>query len=239
MADISRGYQDIQARLDGLQKLEDQILEKLAQQSELIGRNFTRYWNFEMQRLEAECPSTFWLATHGRDALNLKDWVTQQYRLYLLCQHPPAPHTVGDGYLLRQSQEWWLTVSPWLNQLIKFIKFGVPMGKAVGAVYDETVFEKAKAQTDLMSEITKTIPQLAESSVAMSFSESRLDLAQDQQSVGAALRALYHFLDQADPTHTWGGLSRAITPDGNILWLCAEHRQQYEARPLVLESFLP
>jgi len=43
---------------------------------------------------------------------------------------------------------------------------------------------------------------------------------------------LYSFLVQADPARTWGGLQRIVTPDGNILWLCEAHRQQYEAKPL-------
>jgi hypothetical protein len=25
-----------------------------------------------------------------------------------------------------------------------------------------------------------------------------------------------------------------VTPDGNILWFCAEHRKQYEAKPFVI-----
>lgn len=235
IADISRGYDEIQKKLDGLRKLEEQMLERLAQHSELIGRNFARQWNLEMQKLEAECPNAFWLTTHGRGAFNPKDWASQQYRLYLLCQHPPAPHTVGEGYTLRQSLEWWLTVSPWLNQLVKFVKFGVPMGKAVGAVYDEAAFEKAKAHAELMEEMTKAIPQVAASSESAPHGTSRPGLGEDQQAVGAALRALYHFLNRADPSHIWGGLGKVVTPDGNILWLCAEHRQQYEARPLVLE----
>ena len=51
---------------------------------------------------------------------------------------------------------------------------------------------------------------------------------------GPALRALHSFLVEADPGKNWGGLYETVTPDGNILWLCDIHRQQYEAKPLEL-----
>jgi hypothetical protein len=41
----------------------------------------------------------------------------------------------------------------------------------------------------------------------------------DQQYIGSALRALHHYLQEADPNQVWGGLQATLTPDGNILWL--------------------
>src|SRR6266702_357808 len=60
MEDIQQGQQEIKQSLKELEKL-DVILGKLNQQSELIARNFTRQWNLEMQKMEAECPNTFFL----------------------------------------------------------------------------------------------------------------------------------------------------------------------------------
>lgn len=230
MAEIKQMRQEMRARLGELHKL-DTISEKLAQQSELIARNFTRQWNLEMQKLEAECPGTFWLMTLSRSRFNPRNWIGQEYRLFLLCQHPPAPHTVGDGYPLRQAEDWWIAISPWLNHLIRFIKFGVPMGKALGAVYDEETIENMEANLELLDEIVENLP---ECSVSESITAAQSNSAQDQQVVGSALRALYSYLHQADPQHIWGGLRRTLTPDGNILWLCGEHRRQYEVKPLVL-----
>lgn len=232
MAEIKQTRLEVGSRLNELQKL-DVVLEKLNQQSELIARNFTRQWNLEMQKLEAECPSTFWLMTLSRGLFNPKNWMSQEYRLFLLCQNPPAPHTAGEGYLLRQADEWWAAISPWLNQLIKFIKFGVPVGKALGAVYDEEAMKKMEANIDLMEEIVKQIPESADMNSA-GRTKLQSNMAQDQQAVGAALRALYSFLNQADPQHIWDGLNKTLTPDGNILWLCDIHRRQYEVKPLVL-----
>jgi len=53
---------------------------------------------------------------------------------------------------------------------------------------------------------------------------------EEQRSVGPALRALHTFLKEADPNERWGNLHKVVTPDGNILWLCGQHRQQYEAK---------
>jgi hypothetical protein len=40
-------------------------------------------------------------------------------------------------------------------------------------------------------------------------------------------RALYTVLKQVDPSDHWGGLSRTYTPEGEVLWLCRDHAQQY------------
>ncbi len=234
MTDIQLGQQRIEKRLDDLQKL-DIILEKLHQQSELIVRNFTRHWNLEMQKMEAECPNTFILAFGSSSHFNPKNWISQEYILHLVCQHPPGPHSVGDGYKLREAEEWWKKVSPWLSHLIKFLKFGVPMGRAFGAIYDEVDVEHMKVQIDLMEEITKCLPEITTSDT-LSNAATEPDLNHEQQVIGPALRALHSFLAQADPDHVWGGLHKTLTPDGNILWLCATHRKQYEVRPLKLED---
>ncbi|HLJ34298.1 MAG TPA: hypothetical protein VKU38_11625, partial [Ktedonobacteraceae bacterium] len=65
-----------------------------------------------------------------------KNWVSKAYKLRLVCQHPPAPHPVGEAYALRKDAKWWVTINPWLNRLIEFLKFSVPMGKAIEALYD-------------------------------------------------------------------------------------------------------
>lgn len=232
MADIQRGQRTLEKRLDDLQKL-DVILEKLHQQSELLVRNFTRHWNLEMQRIEVECPNTFLLTLGKSKRFNPKNWVSQEYLLYLVCQHPSGPHQVGEGYPLREAEEWWKKLNPWLNHVIKFLKFGLPLGKALGVVYDEVDIEHMQTQIDLMEEIVQHIPETAQLDT---FNDAVIQphLNYERQFIGPALRALHSFLIKADSSCTWGGLYKTLTPDGNILWLCEKHRQQYEARPLTL-----
>jgi internalin A len=234
MADIQHGQQEIQQSLKELQKL-DIILDKLNQQSELIGRNFTRQWNLEMKKIEAECPNTFILRSGENEPFDPKNWVSKDYQLYLVCQHPPGPHRVGDGYHLRKPKEWWTTVRPWLNRLIDFLKFAVPMGKAVGNVFDAVDIKQIQANIDLLEEIAKDLPEFA-SPDSIKDVDKQPQLERDQQAIGPALRALHAFLNEVDPSQTWGGLNETLTPDGNILWLCDKHRQQYVAKPLKLEA---
>ncbi len=237
MEDIQQGQQEIKQSLKELEKL-DTILGKLNQQSELIARNFTRQWNFEMKKMEAECPNTFFLITGENKPFDPKNWVSRDYRLYLVCQHPPGPHQVGDSYQLRKSKEWWSTVGPWLNHLINFLKFAVPMGKAVGVVVEAVEIlpdiKQIQANIDLLEHITQDLPDVA-SYDSMKDINELTQTDQYQRTVGPALRALHNFLNEVDPSQLWGGLDKIVTPDGNILWLCDKHRQQYVVKPLKLD----
>ena len=71
IVDIQRGQQEIQKQLIALNKL-DILIEKVDQQSELIGRNFTRQWNLEMSKMEFECPNTFILTSSNGSHFNPK-----------------------------------------------------------------------------------------------------------------------------------------------------------------------
>ena len=96
-------------KLDNIVDNQAELINKVNQQSELICRNFTRQWNYEMKKLEAECPSTFFLLPGSSKKFNPKNWVSEEYQLFLLCQHPPQPHQAGNGYKLRKAADWWLT----------------------------------------------------------------------------------------------------------------------------------
>jgi hypothetical protein len=238
MEDIQQGQREIRQSLKELEKL-DVILGKLNQQSELIARNFTRQWILEMKKLEAECPNTFFLISGENKPFDPKNWVSRDYRLCLVCQHPPGSHRAGDSYHFRKSREWWTTVGPWLNHLINFLKFAVPMGKAVGVVVEAVDIlpdmKQIQANIDLLEQIVQDLPGFA-SLDSMKDVEEQTQTDQYQRTVGPALRALHSFLNEADPGQIWGGLYKTPTPDGNILWLCDQHHQQYVVRPLQIEA---
>ncbi|GAC1350076.1 MAG: hypothetical protein NVSMB27_29160 [Ktedonobacteraceae bacterium] len=233
--DIKEGQQRVEKKLDDLQKL-DVILGQLSQLSELFERNFARQWNLEMHRVEIDCPSTFMLMPGGDSIFNPRNWMGKEYRLYLLCQHPPRPHRVKDSYPLRKAEDWWVAVSPWFSHLVNFLKFAVPMFKAIEGVYDAEA-----ADVKLLQASIGLIDQIASSLVEipapdqMKHLTTRSHMGFEQHSVGPALRALHSFLLEADPIKYWGGLHQIFTPDGNILCLCEKHRQQYEAKPLRLD----
>lgn len=103
------------------------------------------------------------------------------------------------------------------------------MGHALGAVIDAVEFTNLDKQISLLETITSDVADL-------NLPGARADLERSafMEREQPALRAVHTFLDKADPNHTWGDLHKIVTPDGNILWLCAEHRKDYEAKPLVL-----
>ncbi len=238
MKDIQKGQQEIKLEIQqGRQelKLEMQNLQqKVQQQSELIARGFTRQWNLEMQKLEAECPNTFVLTSGGSGEWNPRNWVSREYRMRLVCQHPSGPHRVGKDYSVRKAEDWWKTVRPWINHLVTFLKFGVPLGKAIGVVFDAMDVKPLQDSIDLMEEIVNDVPKFADEE-SMKPIATQTSLVEVPQAAGPALRALYNFLKEADANQDWGGLSKTLTPDGNILWLCETHRKQYEVKPLKLD----
>jgi internalin A len=228
MQDIQTGILEIKQNLGDLRKL-DIIVDKLNQQSELIGRNFTRQWNYEMKKLEAECPNTFFLLPGSSKKFNPKNWVSEEYQLFLLCQHPPQPHQAGDGYKLRKAADWWLTVSPWLNHALSFLKYAVPLASGVEKIINPDLIKAFQDQIDLLEKILEDLPEL-DALDSMSSITRHTRIVEGQHAVGPALRALHAFLKEQDPNEIWADLHKTPTPDGNILWLCSDHRRQYEAK---------
>ena len=210
---------------------QEEILERLQQSSEWVAGQFARQWNWEMAKIEAECPNTFFLTPVSKGIFNPKDWVSEPYNLHLMCQHPAGPHGCGDPYVVRQSEHWWATMAPWLDHLVRFLKFGVPLGRALAAIHDDQAGTKMKNQITLLEEMVKNAPKPTDVITSPAALDASLS---DQSMTGPALRALYTFLKQEDKSRKWGGLHRIPTPDGNILWLCEEHRQQFEARRLIV-----
>ena len=90
-----------------------------------------------------------------------------------------------------------------------------------------------KNQIELMQAIIDSLPGVAVMD-EMSSLVTIPNMNYEQQAVGPALRVLHSFLTKADPNQFWEGLEKTLTPDGNILWLCGEHRKPYEVKPLVL-----
>ncbi len=235
-ANVEAGYQEILRRLDTLQQKDDLLLQQVSLLAELNVRNFTRLWNLEMQRLEAECPNTFFLIPEQRKAFNPKKWIGYKYTMYLVCQHPPGPHIVDEehGYPLEIPKEKWKELVPWLKRIITFLKFVAPLVSALGGIVDAADFKAIDNQLKLLETLTGDIPNMVVESDPLKSVERDMHIGREQAE-GAALRVLHSFLAEVDKSHYWGGLQRVPTEDGNILWLCGEHARPYAVRELRLE----
>jgi len=202
-------------------------LAKIEQGQEFILRTLLHLTNFEQQKEQEPCPSLFLLERETGHRFDPRDWMSRAYRLRLLCQYPAGPHLIkGEpGYLLREGKDWWKTMSPWLRRLVAVLKVGVPLGKAVGEVFEHVDTERLANQIDLFNEILIDLPAL-DAMDAVSETGGDGQIAVEQRLEGAALRVLFHFLDTADPAHRWHGLDKVKTRDGTILWLCEQHKRE-------------
>jgi hypothetical protein len=251
MAVVEAGQQQILQILDMMQPREEQILitlqkqeeqyrvlmQKMQQLCELNVRHFTRQWNLEMRKMEAECPSTFVILPESQTAFKPKNWISRSYKLHLLCQYPSGPHRLDERYAydLTQSKEWWASVAPWLKHVITFLKYGVPVAGALGAVVDAVDFKNFEAEIDLLEKVTEDLPEIVEGD-AGSFERRYAHDGREETMIGPALRAVYGFLKEKDKAQFWGGLQKVVTPDGNILWLCGLHAHPYESPVLKIEE---
>lgn len=175
---------------------------------------------------DPSCPSLIRLEREAGHRFNPKDWMSRVYRLRLLCQYPAGPHLItGEpGYLLREGKDWWKTLSPWLRRLVTVLKTGVPLGKAVGEVFDQVDTERVATQIDLFNEILSDLPDL---DAMNAVSEIGGNFSAEQHLEGTALRALSHFLHTVDPARHWHGLDRVMTSDNRILWVCEQHKREF------------
>jgi internalin A len=235
-ATIEAGYQEILRRLTTLQQKDDLLLQQVSLLAELSVRNFTRLWNLEMNRMEAECPNTFFLVPEQRNRFNPKKWIGYKYKLYLVCQHPPGPHLVEEehGYDLEIPKEKWRELLPWLKRMVTFLKFVAPLVSPLGGIVDATDFKAIENQLKLLETITDDLPDLVIESDPLRSVEKDMHLGREHVE-GASLRVLHTFLSEVDTSRHWGGLKRVATEDGNILWLCGTHAKTYEVLPLRVE----
>ena len=195
-ANIDAGYQEILRRLTTLQQKDDLLLQQVSSLAELNVRNFTRLWNLEMNRMETECPNTFFLVPEQRNRFNPKKWIGYKYKLYLVCQHPPGPHLVDEehGYDLEIPKEKWRELLPWLKRMVTFLKFVAPLVSPLGGIVDTTDFKAIENQLKLLETITDDLPGLVVDSDPLRSVEKDMHLGREHVE-GASLRVLHSILE--------------------------------------------
>ncbi|OQY43942.1 MAG: hypothetical protein B6242_13735 [Anaerolineaceae bacterium 4572_78] len=77
----------------------------------------------------------------------------------------------------------------------------------------------------VIQELTRLIQQ---SQVIHDMERFAMHRFEKRSPEGVALRHLQTWLKEIDHSKTWCGLNRIYTNDGNILWLCDEHRKLHE-----------
>jgi internalin A len=176
----------------------------------LAQRNFTTLFN-TLQRLdETHCPNVFTLVK--RCGNWLKEVVRIDLELQLFCQAPGHWHpTAGGGrYTFQQTAKWLKPLVSYLKKLHSVLRCVLPVTAAACPEVQHGV--------ELMGTLLRQFadrPEPAEGS-------------EPHRADGAALRALRQLLRELDPSQTWGGLQKVLTPEGHYLWLCPEHARVYQ-----------
>ena len=96
-----------------------------------------------------------------------------------------------------------------------------PLALPALGVYAPEAAKALKHDLKLMQELVKKLPDLRDTDPGRGFDKAaRHD---PEQSGGAALQQLHGFLREHAAVGPWGDLSNVLTPEGEYLWLCADH----------------
>ena len=195
-------------------------------------------------RAEAVCPSIFTLipATGKRPRLG-----TYRLKLRLYCEQPGEFHaTPESSYSIEQPKRWLRTIAPYLNVLLAVLKNTSPLLGPVLGMSSDYLAKQLADEVNLMAQLVSALPgsfpadmipagdlrhaqQVPHANEPQgSFPADRIPAEELRHiHLDVDYRALYAVLKQVDPSEYWGGLNRIHTPEGELLWLCRDHAQQY------------
>ena len=182
-------------------------------------REFLKALRQAQARAEAVCPSVFTLTpVPGRSRRGIR-----RLELHLYCEQPGAFHATGcPPYVIVQPTRWLVSIGPYLRVLLTVLKHIAPLAAPVLGLTSEYLANQLTNETSLMEEMVSQLPE--------TFGADWIqvdDLRKSQLDVD--YRALYAVLHELDSNESWAGLSRIYTPEGEVLWLCRDHAEQYGA----------
>jgi hypothetical protein len=198
---------------------------KINQMTELLNRSFTKTYNLIVEQ-DYRCPNVFLLKPKNRNKWDPRNLFSEPYVMQLYCQSPQGWHATAWEKEINKTREWWLKLYPLLSSLMEMMKFATPIVKAISPVgVPETILTDFNNNLEIMKEFTNKLPEVGFSKeIELMYKD--ID-SRPNEAVDSALRILYYLLDEIDPVHEWGGLAPVFTPDGNLLWLCSEHKKEY------------
>jgi len=149
--------------------------------------------------------------------------------------HPACWHSIGaDGACeFQPMRDGLITAFRWMRLGLRWLRPAaalLPSGSQLAGDFSKDLHEVAehaanelKFMADVFKEL-KEIPGLATDESAALERTPRPRSQADKME----LRELKEFLDGLDfPIKPYGGLRRIRTPEGHILWLCAEHASEF------------
>lgn len=221
------------AKIEALQNSVEQgfmdTQEGFAELRQLIQRRVLNEIRTVQKQIESPCPSVFVLRPDARPFWQ-KDMGSQRINLQLYCEHPGCFHPVQTGgvYEIDNPQPWLKAMTPHLNRLFGILKYVTPVVGPWLNISAPVYADLIKNDLALTKALVAKLPEIKDDEDNRSFLDldDRIDLTRPSSSrniSGAALRTLHEFLKRKDPDQVWGGLTRTVTPEGDVLWLCPEH----------------
>jgi small GTP-binding protein len=216
---------DLKAKQDEVLTKQDEALAELRDLRALAQRGFLRQLR-ALQRLEeSHCPAVFVLRPkeqgRWRDLL-----LGQRAELQFYCDAPGQWHPTASGgrYDIDAAPEWLQTIAPYVRGMVKILKYAAPLAGPVLNWYAPDIKKLVEHDIDLMKALVEKLPDIkvADDPGLKGLADRGPSLAE-----GAALRALRTALDKVDAKRDWGGLRKVLTPEGDYLWLCEQHAQEY------------
>jgi internalin A len=183
-------------------------------------REFLKTLRRSQTRAEALCPSIFTL-TSVDDGRRRRPGI-YRLALRLYCEQPGSFHALpSPPYIINQPAQWLVSISPYLKVLLTMLKHVVPLISPILGLSSDHLAKQLTYEMRLMTELVAQLPE-----------GTKIDRLQEEHTGPAELeadyRALSALLHELDPGEHWAGLSRTYTPEGEILWLCRDHAQQYK-----------
>ncbi len=222
------------AKLDDLEDAEqerhEKVIERIDDQTALLQRQFLKQFEREQRLIESHCPNVLVLR-HQQVSAFKKLFVGQKIELQLLCHYPGDWHSTEEGgiYTIDDPAKWLREMAPYIQQLVKALKFAAPFASPLLGTYFSAAEAKAFEQNlKLMQELVKNLPDIETKHPEPDYAR-RIGMEEEKRRAeGADLRALCLLLDVKDPQQVWGGLKKVLTPEGHYLWLCDRHAAEYK-----------
>lgn len=234
--------QTIMSRLDATSaKIDD-----LAADNALTLERMLREFRIVARKSEVRCPSVFTVQPIG------KQWAWGgKVKLRFYCEAPSEWHPLeGDQacYEVREYPDWLKRSAPHLRRILKLLSLMSPAGRAtLGEAaklfeHDEHVHHKdasriaaderySKELEDARNFLSKIPKDLAIQGLDDPL--AGMDGADLSPTAFADVEADYRELSLWWAAHDgkWGGLSRHDTPEGDVVFVCRDHKLAYEASP--------
>jgi small GTP-binding protein len=190
--------------------------ENRSQTDELIKftqLEFVKSYQSAQEIADITCPNIFTIKEIKAGLKGIKS--AKRYKLQLYCQMPGCNHSIGEAYDVEIPPNWIIAIGPYYNKMLKILKFTLPL-VIPGAKYmlEDAEVDIAKPYIDSVKEYSKIAP------------EAEWNKLSDTYDM--PIRHIRNLLDSVDPKKDWKGLSRLVSPEGHILWLCKDHFAEYK-----------